>query len=484
MEINKLKKIRLRCYFFIVIFISSFGYSQADNQIKLPELGDRVSGAVSSSQEKAIGEAFLKQAYAQAPLINDSLIQEYTELLVFRLSEKSYVQDRYFNVLLIDDPSLNAFAAPGSVIGVNGGLFLEAENEGQFASVMAHELAHLSQRHFARNILRSQDTSLSSALVLVSSIAIALITNQPQAIIGGSAFMQQENLRYSRLFEKEADRVGFTNLVASGYDPYSMGEMFENMNKMKRYYGEAPPEFLLTHPVTSSRVSDAFNAAENIDVKESKKDSIDYSFIRSRLKVYYEKIPASSVSYFKDAFKKSNLPSDQYGLALALSKNNEFEDSIRVMNELISKFPKNLILNTSRAEIYLNAGFYTEANSYVDKFLSISPGNYPLTITKAKILNATGAYFAAEELLRGQILKRNGDPYLWLLLSVIQRDGKNIVGYYQSKAEYHVLLGQYEEAISQLEFALQLTKNNFQVSESVMTKIIDIKNKINKSRGL
>jgi predicted Zn-dependent protease len=85
-----------------------------------------------------------------------------------------------------------------------------------FASVMAHELAHLSQRHFARNILRSQDTSLSSALVLVSSIAIALITNQPQAIIGGSAFMQQENLRYSRLFEKEADRVGFTNLVASG----------------------------------------------------------------------------------------------------------------------------------------------------------------------------------------------------------------------------------------------------------------------------
>jgi predicted Zn-dependent protease len=319
---------------------------------------------------------------------------------------------------------------------------------------------------------------------LVSSIAIALITNQPQAIIGGSAFMQQENLRYSRLFEKEADRVGFTNLVASGYDPYSMGEMFENMNKMKRYYGEAPPEFLLTHPVTSSRVSDAFNAAENIDVKESKKDSIDYSFIRSRLKVYYEKIPASSVSYFKDAFKKSNLPSDQYGLALALSKNNEFEDSILVMNELISKFPKNLILNTSRAEIYLNAGFYTEANSYVDKFLSISPGNYPLTITKAKILNATGAYFAAEELLRGQILKRNGDPYLWLLLSDIQRDGKNIVGYYQSKAEYHVLLGQYEEAISQLEFALQLTKNNFQVSESVMTKIIDIKNKINKSRGL
>ena len=477
-------KIRFKYYFFSIIFISCLSFAQNNSQIKLPELGDRVSGAVSSAQEKAIGEAFLKQAYAQAPLINDSLIQEYTELLVFRLSEKSKVQDRYFNVLLIDDPSLNAFAAPGSITGVNGGLFLDAENYGLFALVMAHELAHLSQRHFARNVLRSQDSSLSSALVLVSSIAIALITNQPQAIIGGSAFMQQENLRYSRLFEKEADRVGFTNLVASGYDPYTMGEMFENMNRMKRYYGEAPPEFLLTHPVTSSRVNDAFNAAESIDVSGSKKDSLDYSFIRSRLKVYYEKIPASSVSYFKDAFKKSNLPSDHYGLALALNKNNEFENSISVINDLIDRFPKNLILNTTRVEIYLNAGLYQEASNHVDEFLSISPGNYPLTITKAKILNETGEYFAAEELLREQLLKRNGDPYLWLLLSDIQRDGKNVVGYYQSKAEYHFLLGQYEEAISQLEFALQLTKNNFQVSESVMTKIIDIKNKINKSRGL
>ena len=477
-------KIRFKYYFFSIIFISCLSFAQNNSQIKLPELGDRVSGAVSSAQEKAIGEAFLKQAYAQAPLINDSLIQEYTELLVFRLSEKSKVQDRYFNVLLIDDPSLNAFAAPGSIIGVNGGLFLEAENEGQFASVMAHELAHLSQRHFARNVLRSQDSSLSSALVLVSSIAIALITNQPQAIIGGSAFMQQENLRYSRLFEKEADRVGFTNLVASGYDPYTMGEMFENMNRMKRYYGEAPPEFLLTHPVTSSRVNDAFNAAESIDVSGSKKDSLDYSFIRSRLKVYYEKIPASSVSYFKDAFKKSNLPSDHYGLALALNKNNEFENSISVINDLIDRFPKNLILNTTRVEIYLNAGLYQEASNHVDEFLSISPGNYPLTITKAKILNETGEYFAAEELLREQLLKRNGDPYLWLLLSDIQRDGKNVVGYYQSKAEYHYLLGQYEEAISQLEFALQLTKNNFQVSESIITKIVLIKKRINTTRNL
>jgi predicted Zn-dependent protease len=475
---------KYKIYFLIICFFLLNSSAQEKKQLQLPELGDRVSGAVSSAQEKAIGEMFLMQAYANAPLINDSIIQEYTELLIFRLSENSQVQDRYFNILLIDDPSLNAFAAPGSIIGVNGGLFLEAENESQFASVMTHELAHLSQRHFARNVLRAQDSSLASALVMVSSIAIALITNQPQAMMGGSAFLQQESLRYSRLFEKEADRVGFTNLVASGYDPESMGEMFQNMNEMRRYFGETPPEFLLTHPITSSRVSDAFNAAEGLEKAGTKKDSLDYSFIRSRLKVYYEKIPSVSVQYFEDRFENSNDPSNVYGLALAYNKNNNFDLSLSYIEDLLATYPKNLILNTTKAEILLNARMHKEALDQANSSLKISPRNYPLTVTKVRILNEMERYFEAEELLRDQILKRNNDPYLWLLLSEVQRDGRNIVGYYQSKAEYHVLLGQYEDAINQLEFALQYTKNNFQVSESVMTKIVDIKKKINKSRGL
>ena len=145
--------------------------------------------------QRAIGEIVLEQIYSQAPLISDPLLFDYTEHLIYRLSEYSQVNDRYFNVLLIDDSSLNAFAAPGGIIGVNGGLFLNADNEGQFASVIAHELAHLSQRHFARNVLKSQDSNLASALVMVSSIAIALISNNPNAISVGPAFLQQQNLR-------------------------------------------------------------------------------------------------------------------------------------------------------------------------------------------------------------------------------------------------------------------------------------------------
>ena len=219
-------KILITSILTIFISINLVAFNEDIKEIDLPELGDRVSGAVSSDEEKAIGEMFLQQVYSNAPLISDPIIFEYTEHLIYRLSEYSQVKDRYFKILLIDDDSLNAFAAPGGIIGVNGGLFLYSDNEGQFSSVLAHELAHLSQRHFARNVLKSQDSNLASALVMVSSIAIALISNNPNAMAVGPAILQSQSLRYSRLFEKEADRVGFANLVKAGYHPKSMGEMF------------------------------------------------------------------------------------------------------------------------------------------------------------------------------------------------------------------------------------------------------------------
>ena len=147
----------------VLFLLSNFANAQVD--IELPELGDRVSGAISEAEVELLSEQFLQQVYSQAALIVDPIIQEYSELLLYRLSETSLVADRDFTVILIDDPSLNAFAAPGGIIGVNGGLFLNADNEGQFASVIAHELAHLSQRHFARNVLKSKDSNLALSLI-------------------------------------------------------------------------------------------------------------------------------------------------------------------------------------------------------------------------------------------------------------------------------------------------------------------------------
>ena len=471
----------------IYIFITSislFCISDEKKELLLPQLGDRVSAAVSSSEERAIGKEFLKQIYYQAPLISDPLIQEYTELLIYRLSEYSQVEDRYFNVLLIDDNSLNAFAAPGGIIGVNGGLFINADNEGQFSSVLAHELAHLSQRHFARNVLRSQDSNLASILVMVSSIAIGILSNNPNAMAFGPAFLQTQSLRYSRLFEKEADRVGFANLVRAGYNPNSMGEMFENMNDLRRLSGDLPPEFLLTHPLSTSRINDAFNAAEGISEDGTKTDSLEYSLIKSRLEIRYEKIPSNSLRYFNSLVENTRSDANLYGLALSHKVNNDYKKSINLIDELINKYPKNLFLNTSKVEILTEANQFEAALDLSNKFLEISPKNFPLSVAKSKLLLQMKRYIESEEIIRDQILRRNDNPELWFLLSEIQRSSKNIVGYHQSRAEYFLLLGQNEEALNQLEFALKLTKNNFQVSESIMTKIIKIKKELENSRGL
>ena len=477
-------KILITSILTIFISINLVSFNEDIKEIDLPELGDRVSGAVSSDEERAIGEMFLQQVYSNAPLISDPIIFEYTEHLIYRLSEYSQVKDRYFKILLIDDDSLNAFAAPGGIIGVNGGLFLYSDNEGQFSSVLAHELAHLSQRHFARNVLKSKDSNLASALVMVSSIAIALISNNPNAMAVGPAILQSQSLRYSRLFEKEADRVGFANLVKAGYHPESMGEMFENMNEIRRLSGDLPPEFLLTHPLSSSRISDAFNAAENLPTEGTKKNSLEFSLIKARLEIYYENISQNSLRKFKERVNQDPTESNLYGLALAHQKNNNYEESLELINKLISSYPKNLVLNNTKVDFLYESGKYEDALVHVNKFLEISPRNYPLSISKSKILLSMERYFESEEIIRDQLLRKNNNPDLWLLLSEIQRSSKNIIGYHQSRAEYFLLLGQNERALNQLEFALKLTQNNFQVSERIMTKIVEIKKEINESRGL
>ena len=461
-----------------LFLLSNFAFAQVD--IELPELGDRVSGAISEAEVELLSEQFLQQVYSQAALIIDPIIQEYSELLLYRLSETSLVGDRSFTVLLIDDPSLNAFAAPGGIVGINGGLFLNADNESQFASVLCHELAHLSQRHFQRNVLRSQDRNLASALILVSSIAVAIATNNPGAFIAGPALLQQQSLRYSRAFEREADRFGFENCVASGYDPKAMGEMFENMVALRRFYGDNIPEFLLTHPISSTRVSDAFNAADQLGDIGGIRNSIDYRLIKARLDADYEKPSINAIRIFENRLSKNENIENIFGYSRALSLNGRFDESLLQIDKLLELYPKNLILNTSKIEILRESKEYDQALLQVNKQLEVSPKNFPLTIEKTKILRGLRKTIAAEEILRDTLLRRNSDPSLWFLLSEIQKDNLNVAGYHQSRAEYFILLGQNERALNELQFALKLSQDNFQTFEIIMTKINGLREKLNK----
>jgi len=462
----------------------SQGVLSQDKDLNLPSLGDRVSGVISLEQEKLLGQSFVEQVYAQAPLINDPVIQEYTELLIYRLSESSQVNDRDFTIILIDEKSLNAFAAPGGVIGVNGGLFLNAGNEAQLSSVLGHELAHLSQRHFARNVLRGRDTNIASSLIMVSALALALVSNNPTAFMTGPAALAQQQLRYSRIFEREADRYGFNNLVAAGYDPTAMGQMFENMAKIRKLAGDNPPEFLLTHPVSSSRISDALNAADQIEFSGGKKNTLNFELIKGRLQARYISLPPqSAVRYFEKLVQDTPTAENQYAYITALKQNGSFEKALSDLEKLLARHPKNLILNITKSEIHLLNQDFDQARLQIDKVLNISPGNYPASIIKSNILSGQQRTIEAEEILRELLITKNNDPHLWKLLSEIQRAGKNIVGYHLSRGEYYLLIGDLENALNQFQLALRLSVNSFQTSELIMTKIKYAQDRLGQKRG-
>ena len=240
----------------LLILTSIYSYGQ-ESSIELPLIGDRLSGAVSETEEEALGRQFLRDLKRESAILYDPIVQEWTELFIYKIGEKSKVNKKAFELLIIEDNNLNAFAAPGGIIGVNAGLFKYSDNEAQFASVIAHELAHLSQRHFARQILEGSDRSNQSLATVLASILVAVATNSPAAVIGGQGILAAQQLRFSRLYETEADREGYVTLQKAGYDTIQMSEMFKNMQEVRRLSGDNIPEFLLTHPITTRRITES-----------------------------------------------------------------------------------------------------------------------------------------------------------------------------------------------------------------------------------
>ena len=183
----------------------------------------------------------------QALLLNDPLMHSYLENLVFELVQHSELQDRRIELVIVENPTINAFAVPGGVIGVHSGLFQYAETEDEFATVMAHEIAHLSQRHFSRRMELAQEQGPMQLAGLLAGVLLAATIGTDAglaAMTTAQGLAQDAQLRYSRANEAEADRVGLRTLYNAGMDPYAAPQMFERMYAATRYsQGDRIPNF-------------------------------------------------------------------------------------------------------------------------------------------------------------------------------------------------------------------------------------------------
>lgn len=435
-----------------LLAVSSAAKAQNAN---LPNIGGTGGGLISGQQESDIGQQVMVSLRQSAPRITDPLIYDYLSAIIYRLVPSAPLENRDITLALIDSPALNAFAVPGGIVGINGGLFLNATTEQQFASVLAHELAHLSQRHFARRLEQQEASTPLTIAGMIAGIVLSAVTQSDigiAAIAGTQALAIQNMLAYSRAHEQEADRVGLDILATAGMDPRGMPEMFEIMMRQNRLQGNNVPEYLSTHPLTQSRVADTRNRAEQYPEKTIQ-DGQEYHLIRSRLQVHYAASPEIAVNTFENYLSKPNAQSNdaiRYGLAFAYLNNKEFDKAAKIVNELLANNPGRITLQVTLAEIKIQEGKLGEARSILKDALSRNPGNYPITSTLADVEITAGNGVQATEYLKQLTRRLPEQESLWLRQAEAEGMARNIVGVHRARAEYDALMGNLASAQRQL----------------------------------
>lgn len=430
-------------------------------QTPLPTLGDRISGTVTIDEEYELGQQFLSQLRRSAPTIPDALLNSYLETVTYKLASKSQLRDHRLSFIIIDSEQLNAFAAPGGIIGVNTGLFLNAQSEAEFASVMAHEIAHVSQRHFARGIDQAQSARIPQLATLLASVVI-MATSDPshgQAAIAATQGRALENqLRFSRSNEAEADRVGQDTMYNAGFDPNAMTSLFERLVAINRF-GRRPPEFMLSHPVTESRIADSRGRAVRYPDREYLANQ-EYQIMRARVVAHYAiDKPAQILAYQKlldESTSEFTRDANRYGLAVAYEENKQYAEASATLAPLLDKDPNRISYVVTQAEIFTEQNEPGQALAFLRRHLDINPNNHPLTMAYADALIEARDYQAAADILDNHAITRPTDAYLWYKLAEVEGQAGNISKVHQARAEYYVLLGDYQNARDQLRYALRV----------------------------
>ncbi|TNF99535.1 MAG: M48 family peptidase, partial [Gammaproteobacteria bacterium] len=385
---------------FSVVLLAGITASQAYEQIELPDLGDPAGSALSFAEENRIGKEIMQEIRKQRVMVNDLLTQEYINTLGYRLLGKADSTVHDFHFFVIKDDTINAFALPGGYVGFNAGLITVSENENELAAVMAHEISHVTQRHLARAYFHN---SRMRGPLLAAMIAGILLGGEvgEAAIVAANAGAQQSQINFTRKNEQEADSIGTALLAKAGYDPYSMATLFEKMYRESRLYGGAPPEFLSTHPMYDSRISDAQLRAQQYP-NQSTGDSVLYRVVKARLKVLLHENPiklARELGRMLQEGQTADEIMDRYAYALALLESEQLQQALEQSNILLQQKPSIHAFHLIRADIDIRAGRDQQALKRIRQLLQERPDDHVITLEYARMLINTGKARQAGKLL-------------------------------------------------------------------------------------
>ncbi|MFO8153933.1 M48 family metalloprotease [Thioalkalivibrio sp.] len=420
---------------------------------RLPDLGDASGGLLTPSEELELGRSLLREIRRVMPLVDDPEIAFYIDALGSRLASHAPEASGTFHFLALEDSQVNAFAMPGGIVGIHTGLIGAARDEAELAAVIAHEIAHVTQRHIARMYARGRDINFATGLAILAGILAASIDPElgQAAITGGLAFGMQNQLDYTRSNEAEADRVGIQILVSTGFDPHAMADFFERMQELTRGANDAVPEYLRTHPVTLGRISDARGRAAQMSGDFTRDDTDLFPWMQARARALEE--PRRSIAAYEAA--RDPGPTQRYEAVVAHLELDQIDAARGLLERIPAREAPSLTLALAEVSVLRHQDRFDEALSLLGDLEEIYPDHPLIRRVRAMTHHEEGGHSdavrIADELLRRQATP---DPALLRLKADAADAAGRVAVSREAMAEYFFHRGQYSEAIRQFDDAL------------------------------
>jgi len=458
----------------------------AQGAINLPDFGDSTGQLITPEEERKFGKQFYEFITRKASINNDLEVHEYIQSLGQQLVKSSDLTHTPFHFFVVMDPAINAFAGPGGYIGVNAGLILKSNREGELASVMAHEIAHVTQRHLYRAYEASKQLSVPATMATIASLLLGFVSPElaQAALIATQAGSIQYQINFTRDNEQEADRVGMQILSQSEYDPRNMVAFFQTLQNATRHFGSGPPEFLRTHPLTTSRIADAAARAERFP-RYKEKDALTYELIKVKLDLAEKENAehAMKSSLLVESEQKVNKigvkrVAEQYRQALEFYAHDQSQQAVSLFRSLVEQHPKQLFFVTALAKAEAQAGHLDAAISLWRQTYQAFPQRLSILMPYTQALLDANKVSEARELLQHAIWNGAKLPALYKTLAQTYYKLDQKAQAHRYLGEYHHLRGELEQAVTQLRLAAKTAQDNFYMTEIVAEQLKQIRKEI------
>ncbi|MCW5603535.1 MAG: M48 family metallopeptidase [Burkholderiales bacterium] len=430
----------------------------------LPDLGESAQAGFSPLQERRLGESIMREIRAHGSYYDDAEAADYINSLGTRMVTRGTDTRQEFEFFLIRDSQINAFALPGGFVGVHTGLILAAQSESEVASVMAHEIAHVTQRHIARMLGQQKQSQILSLATL--ALAILAARSSPDAAAAATAFGQagliQSQLNFSRDAEREADRVGLQILERSGYDPHAMPVFFERLQRATRLYEGGAPSYLRTHPLTFERVADIQNRIQNLPYRQIP-DSLEFQLIRAKLKSALEP-PRETIAFFEESLKERKFLSEEasrYGLVMSLLRARNIPRAKQEFQALRKLGRASPVIETLACRLLVAGGERDTAYACYRDAVKTYPNYRALVYDYADALLEARNPRAALNLVEERLRFFTEDHRLYLLQARGYAMLDRRLLQHRAQGEAYARMGNISAAVEQLQIALKSGDGDF-----------------------